>query len=315
MRRHIVSIFAVVGVLLACTAFALVQQGGISSGEAARPAEPQTILFIGNSFTLGMHSTVRKWRPESVSDLSGKQQGGVPALFKSFTEQSGLDYTVSFDAEAGKSLAFHYENCRKRFDHRWDVVVLQEYSQLDSKRPGDMANYLRDTARLTALFKAHDRFTQVWLMPTWSRADATYSPKGKWHGQSIDKMALDLRAAADAARRATSGITGIIPVGEGWNRAFSSGVADADPYDGLTKGQVNLWAADNHHGSLAGYYLTALTVFGSITKVDPRSLGADEFAASDLGLDPKLAVVLQRVAAEQLLANGVDFRSGGITSR
>jgi hypothetical protein len=43
------------------------------------------ILFIGNSFTYAQGSPVRYYRPETVTDVNGSGQGGVPALFKSFT--------------------------------------------------------------------------------------------------------------------------------------------------------------------------------------------------------------------------------------
>ena len=54
-------------------------------------AAPKTILFIGNSFTQGAHSAARNWRAGSVADLNQAGYGGVPALFKLFTEQAGLD--------------------------------------------------------------------------------------------------------------------------------------------------------------------------------------------------------------------------------
>ena len=44
-----------------------------------------SILFIGNSFTFGFGSPVRYFRPDTVTDLNSSGQGGVPALFKSFT--------------------------------------------------------------------------------------------------------------------------------------------------------------------------------------------------------------------------------------
>jgi hypothetical protein len=51
-----------------------------------------SILFIGNSFTFGYGSPVRYYRPESVTDLNSTGQGGVPALFKSFTAQAGAEH-------------------------------------------------------------------------------------------------------------------------------------------------------------------------------------------------------------------------------
>ncbi|MGZ3306812.1 MAG: hypothetical protein ACXU8U_13205, partial [Asticcacaulis sp.] len=80
--------------------------------------------------------------------------------------------------------------------------------------------------------------------------------------------------------------------------------ADANPYDGIDAGKVNLWNTDHYHASVYGYYLEALTIFGSVTGRDPRSLGANECAAADLGIAPAQAATLQQVAFEQLSAEG-----------
>lgn len=261
---------------------------------------PRTILFIGNSFTQGAHSPVRNWHAHRVTDLNGTGYGGVPALFKEFTEEAGLAYAVSLETQGGRSLAFHYEQRRHLFDRAWDVVVLQEYSTLDATRPGDPTRYIRAVGQLGSLFRVRNHAARVELMATWSRADQTYRPEGRWYGKPITAMAEDLRRAADRARQTNRSISGVIPVGQAWNRAFAAGVADPDPYDGIAFGQANLWSYDFYHASTAGYYLEALTVFGRITGVDPRTLGRSERAADELGLSPELAVDLQRTAHEQL---------------
>ncbi|WP_308815303.1 SGNH/GDSL hydrolase family protein [Sphingomonas sp. GV3] len=262
----------------------------------------RTILFIGNSFTQGAHSAVRNWHADRVVDLTGQRYGGVPALFKEFADEVGLRYAVSLETQGGRSLAFHYDERRQLFDRAWDVVVLQEYSTLDAERPGDPGKYLSAVERLTRLFRARNPGARIELTATWSRADQTYRPGGHWYGRGIAAMADDLAAAAERARRA-SGATGVISVGQAWTRAMAQHVADPDPYDGITFGQVNLWSYDQYHASIAGYYLEALMVFGRVTGLDPRMLGANERAADELGLSPDLALSLQRVAAEQLAAD------------
>ena len=44
------------------------------------PTEAHSILFVGNSFTFGAGSPVRKYHPDQVTDLNGEGIGGVPAL-------------------------------------------------------------------------------------------------------------------------------------------------------------------------------------------------------------------------------------------
>jgi hypothetical protein len=65
-------------------------------------------------------------------------------------------------------------------------------------------------------------------------------------------------------------------------------------------GLIDLWFDDGTHASVHGSYLSALTLFGSITGVDPLSLGADDLAARELGIGSADALRLQRVASQQL---------------
>ena len=147
------------------------------------------------------------------------------------------------------------------------------------------------------------------MLATWSRADQTYGPSGPWAGKPIDAMARDVRAAYDlAASRITA--KGILPVGEAWTRAMQTGVADADPDDGVEAGTVNLWAWDHYHASVAGSYLEALVVFGGLTGRDPRALGDVECSAFELGLSRTQAKALQQVAFDQLTSNGTTLTAG-----
>jgi hypothetical protein len=266
----------------------------------AQASRPRTILFIGNSFTQGAHSPVRYFRAGSVTDLTRSGQGGVPALFKIFTEQARLNYAVSHETQGGQSLGFHYDERRALFDRSWDVVVLQEYSTLDRDRPGDSSTYARNAARLATMFTRANPAVDVQLLATWSRADLTYRPGSPWSGRPITAMATDLETAARFVHSVSPDIDGVIPVGEAWNRAIALRIADPNPYDGVAFGQVDLWAYDQYHASTAGYYLEALVVFGKVTGIDPRTLGESERAAGELGLAPLVAAALQRAAAEQL---------------
>ena len=278
-------------------------QQGVAPPPVVTTRATRTILFIGNSFTFGANSPLRNWRADTVSDLNRAGYGGVPALFKAFTEQAGLDYQVALEVQGGKTLGFHYNQRRRLFDRAWDVVVLQEYSTLDPDRPGDARAYINDVARLSRLFARRNPQVQIQLTAAWSRADQVYRTlSGPWAGKPITQMALDLRAAADRARAVNPLVAGVLPVGQAWNRAFRTGLADPNPYDGVNFGQINLWSFDQYHASTAGYYLEALIVFGRVTGVDPTTLGPAEQAGDTLGLSPDEAVALQRIARDQLAA-------------
>ncbi|KQQ93562.1 PEP-CTERM sorting domain-containing protein [Massilia sp. Leaf139] len=280
-------------------------------GSIALPASASTILFVGNSFTYGdpagaQPPTVQAYRPGTVTDLNGSNIGGVPALFKAMTLQAGLNYDVSLETRGGSGLDYHYNSKYSTIVKPFDTVVLQSYSTLDASRPGDPATLIRYSGLLADALYAQNPNVDVRLTATWSRADLTYrNTSSPWYGDPIYAMALDVRAGYDAADAASDHINGVIPVGEAWNRAIAGGLADANPYDGIGAGQINLWAPDSYHGSVYGYYLEALTIFGSVTGLDPRSLGGNEYSARELGIDVNTALALQAFAAAQLDAEEV----------
>lgn len=268
----------------------------------AQDTPPRTILFVGNSFTQGAHSAVKRYRADTVTDLNGDGFGGVPALFKTFAEQAGLNWQVSLETQGGKTLGFHYDERRAKLAGKYDVVVLQELSTLDRDKPGDATGYLKYAPLLAALAVQANPKAEVLLMSTWSRADQVYQPGSPWSGKPIAAMSQDMRAAADKVRRASQDIHGVIPVGQAWDRAMTSGLADSNPYDGVSFGQLDLWSYDHYHASIYGYYLEALVVFGQVTGIDPVTLGKTERAADDLGISKEQASALQRIASEQIAA-------------
>lgn len=271
----------------------------------AAPASAETILFVGNSFTFGATSAAQGYRPETVSDLNGEGIGGVPAIFKAFTRQAGLDYQVSLETSPGKGLDWHYDNRLPLIDKPWDVVVMHGYSTLDAGSPGDPGKLVKYAGLLAATVAARNPKARIFLEATWARADQTYPKAGHWAGQPIAAMSRDIRKGYDLAMAGAPAVRAVLPVGEAWNRAMVEGMADPNPYDGVSFGQVDLWGWDHYHGSAHGYYLSALVIFGGVTGRDPRSLGPGEQAAAALGISPTQATALQNVAFEELAGQGM----------
>jgi hypothetical protein len=260
-----------------------------------------SVLFVGNSFTFGAGSAVRFYRADTVTDLNDEGNGGVPALFKSFAEQAGLNYDVYLETRGGSGLEFHLENKLGVIGTRpWDKVVMQGQSTLDFDKPGDPAKIIATSRQIAEVFHNRNSKVEMYLMATWSRADQTYQAKGAWFGKPIEAMARDVRVAYDKAAAGAPAIKSVIPVGEAWTRAMQTGVADPNPYDGMEAGKVNLWTYDHYHASTHGYYLEALVIFGSLTGRDPRSLGENECSAYELGLARSEVKALQQVAFDQL---------------
>jgi hypothetical protein len=133
--------------------------------------DPVNILFVGNSYTFGRVAPVIQYNTATVSDLTAsfnersthtnawpvgsglpptpcvttttslgcfeaKPWGGVPAIFKSLTDQASLNYVVSHSLRAAASLRGQFLNIADaQWDLRgnmakqkWDVVVVQGQS-------------------------------------------------------------------------------------------------------------------------------------------------------------------------------------------
>ncbi len=166
--------------------------------------------------------------------------------------------------------------------------------------------------------------TEMYLYQTWARpnlvsgalATSTDETTGvvtrtgaaaATYFNDLESMTTELKnsyqAAADQATvDASPGFTAIAPVGEAFMRAVASGVATRDTWaaNALSDGLIDLWFDDGTHASKYGSYLSALTLFGTLTGLDPASLGANEIAAIDLGISVADARALQRVASAQL---------------
>lgn len=279
-------------------------------GTLCQGADSQTILFIGNSFTYGAGSeSTHHFHPDSVTDLNKSKIGGVPALFKAMADQAGVPYQVSLETKGGVGLDFHLKEKQPLVVKPWDIVCMHGLSVLDGKNPGDPHLLVSTVKEMADLLHAQNGKVKIYLTATWARADQIYPKDGHWHDSDVATMTRDVRKGYDLAAAGSPFISGISPVGESWQRAIDGNLADPNPYDGIAAGRIDLWAADNHHASSAGYYLEALTIFGTVTGRNPTLLGEDDAIAKELGVAPALAANLQRIAAEQVAANG---KSGAV---
>ncbi len=269
------------------------------------PAQaPHRVLFVGNSFLHGHAPPVLHYNAAGVADLNGSGYGGVPGVFKQLADEAGVHVEVASELVSGQTLQFHLDHKRERITGRpWDVVVLQEYSTLNPRKPGDPAAFISAVAELEGAVHAASPAARVYLLETWARADQVYrTPGGRWAGKTLEAMQSDLQTAyAQAASRAGC-VAGVLPVGDATLRAVQEGVADRNPYDGISPGQVNLWGDDSYHLSAWGSYLEALVIFGQLTGRDPARLGAANRAGRELGLSPAQIEAAQGVASRQLRA-------------
>lgn len=214
----------------------------------ASQAAARTILFIGNSFTFGEYSAVKHYQMETVRDLNppdarGRTIGGVPALFKAFTVEAGLEnYDVSLETMPGMGFDFHLAEKRALIDRPRDVVVGHGHSTLNRAQPGNPALLVSTTKQMSDLLSARNPQVKFYLVATWSRADMTYSASSPWYGKSIYQMGKDVQAGYELAAKGAPGVAGVVPVGLAWNAAIETGLADDNPYDDTGASKMNLWA-------------------------------------------------------------------------
>ncbi len=173
--------------------------------------------------------------------------------------------------------------------------------------------------------------TQVYLTETWARPDMVFahqlttpdptSSSGEpivdtssaggpatLYYTSLGAVSADLHAAFAAEGQANAGLAGVIPVGDAFQLGVDAGsVKSGGFYDANgvfvppQPGEpLDLWWDDGLHASKYGSFLDALVQFGTITGLDPLSLGANESAAQSLGIAPTDALFLERLAAEDL---------------
>lgn len=277
------------------------------------------ILFMGSSVTWG-YTEVENFGTGTVKDLNGctvteggcKSIGGVPAMFKALARESGLNYDVSMEMIPGSSLRQHYDTKRDVIDRAWDNVVMNGQTTLDFDAPGNPVRITSDLGLLGAMWRAQNASIEIDLVSTWSRADLVYAtPSSLWYETPIGQMAKHIQAGYQFAVAANPSVKAkVVPVGLAWNRAMNDGIAGRDPYGGIRPGEVDLWrsglapaSSNNYHASRFGSYLEALMIFGSVTDIDPRRLGAEEQVAQALNIRPEQAGALQAVASEQLRAS------------
>ena len=279
---------------------------------------PTVILFVGNSFLHGKYTPVLHYNAGAIKDenfglpradpraeiAEPGPYGGIPGIFKKFTEEAGVPYDVHLEAVSAKPLEYHYAHALPLIAQpQWDAVVLQDYSSgpLPEARGGKPGRFFKYATLLEQAVHGANPRARVYLYENWPRADLVYPAGAPYAGESVDAMTHDLRDAYTREFTGDGHFAGVLPVGEAWLRAIQTGAAQANPFLPGQDDRMDLWAEDDYHPSAEGAYLATLVVYQRITGKDARGLGADEQAAADLGIDAADAVKLQEVASAQVM--------------
>jgi len=173
----------------------------------------------------------------------------VPKELARVATAHGKTVRVGHATYGGWSLKMHAANeatLRKIRTGHWDVVVIQEHSEIPSwsaaKRTAAMNPPLR---KLAAEARQHGAIPV--LYQTWGRRDGD---KSVWF-DTFKAMTKRLRAGYQAAAREGGGLV-VVPVGDAWEREVSSG-----------KGG-DLFMPDGSHPTALGNQLTARVFYETL---------------------------------------------------
>lgn len=252
------------------------------------PGTGDATLFVGNSYTF-------------VNDL--------PTAFRELASAAGqAPLRVESVTAGGYTLAMHdtdlhtdgtalatFLRTGTAADRAWDVVVLQEQSQIPGF-PSGQPELLASLDAAADLAAAADPAPIV-IYGTWGRERGDDLNPDLYPDFATMEGRLEAGFRAMAARIAADGhVVRIAPVGPAFARIHDGLVAEgADPL-AADSPFVALYASDGSHPSPQGTYLAACVVFGTLTGTDPYLLAE----APSLGLDADTARRLRLVARATL---------------
>lgn len=217
------------------------------------------VLFIGNSYTL-------------VNDL--------PGMFTKLAGSGGHRVEVGTAAENGWTLADHAGSsatAAKLASAKWDIVVLQEQSQVPSVEQFRQGQMYPAARRLIQTIR--NRGAQPMLFLTWARRDGW--PENGMPSYTSMQAAIDDGYLTIAHEQQAA----VAPVGDAWSALVGT---DAEPA---------LWQPDGSHATEAGTYLAACVFYAAIFHTSPKGLGYHASLSDDE------AANLQAVAATTVLSD------------
>lgn len=177
------------------------------------------VLFVGNSYSFG-----------------------VPKEFSKVAAAHGNNVRIGHSTYGGWTLGQHAENeatLKKIRAGRWDIVVLQEQSEIPAMSARKTAAAMFPPLRKLVIEVRQHGAIPV-LYQTWGRRDG--DPKVR--NDDFLAMTARLRAGYHAASVNAGGVV-VVPVGDAWEHEFSAGRGGP------------LFIVDGSHPTEAGNCLTA----------------------------------------------------------
>ena len=252
-------ILIVAGLGAAVTVGLLILQMNAGCPDQQQAPACTRILFIGNSYT-------------TVNTL--------PDVFAKLARSGGHRVDAGTAAGDGWTLENHAGSpvtAAKLASNRWDIVVLQEQSQLPSVEQFRQTQMYPAARRLVGAIRNQGARPLFYL--TWARRDG-------WPENGMPDYA-SMQAAINQGYVAIAGDqhVAVAPVGYAWATLVTRGAG------------ATLWQQDGSHPTEAGTYLAACVFYATIFRESPKGL------AYHTSLSAQEAATIQAVAAETVLGD------------
>jgi hypothetical protein len=215
------------------------------------------VLFVGNSYT-------------TVNDL--------PSVFKNLSRSGGHRVETGTAAGDGWTLADHAGSSAtlaKLASAKWDIVVLQEQSQIPSVAQFRETQMYPAARRLVSTIRNQGARPIFFL--TWARRDG-WPENGMPNYASMQSAIDDGYLAIAGEQRAA-----VAPVGDAWSALLGREAPAA------------LWQDDGSHPTAAGTYLASCVFYATIFRESPTGNGYHS------SLSAEEAAKIQGVAAAVVL--------------
>jgi hypothetical protein len=217
------------------------------------------VLFVGNSYTY-------------VNDL--------PSMVGALARAGGHQIETGMAAEGGLTLADHVASSAtqaKLSSAPWDVVVLQEQSQIPAIAQFRTDQMYPAARRLIRTIRVAGERPMFYL--TWAHRDG-------WPENGLPDYAR-MQAQIDQGYLTIANELGVAvaPVGRAWSTVVTQST------------RPGLWQDDGSHPEVAGTYLAACVFYAAIFGQSPVGLTDDE------GLPKDQAASLRQVASDTVLTD------------
>jgi len=227
--------------------------------DRVRSADVLHVLFVGNSYSFKIPKQFAR-----IAKNEGKKVEIAQATHSS--------WTLKRHAKSEKTLA----NIR---EGKWDVVVLQEQSQIPSLPENIRKAYMTEASKKLVAEVRKAGAVPVYFL-TWGRKEGDKEHAKEFPNDTYKAMQERLICGYNAVSQETGGIW-IVPVGRVWSTVKATPLGDG------------LYGKDGSHPSALGNYLGGCVFYSSFYNEPVKKAGKKPKGAQDLAQAAAQVVVPQ----------------------